>query len=428
MLRTYKLFITISIIIILAVSASFGLAASVEELKQKSSGLSEQIKKLDEEIKTISKQLLTTGAEKKTLNSELAKIETTRKKLVSELSLTAKKIELTNNNIVQIQSDIGVKQHDIEKNKTSIAETVRNLRQKETSNFFELLLGGAMLSDFITQTENLISLQSRLDEAVQSLKQNKNILEGKKIAKETEKKTLTGLKEQLSGQKQVTEEIKKEKNQLLTDTKNKESNYQKMLADRLAKKKAVEAEIADVEQQIKIAIDPSLLPKTGSGILLWPTDKVIITQFFGNTAFASTHTILYGGKGHNGIDLGVPVGTTIKSASDGKVIGAGDTDVTCKGASYGKWILIQHTNGLSTLYGHLSVIRVTEGQSVYAGQPIAFSGNTGYSTGPHLHFTVYASQGVKVSSLQSKACGGVYRLPIASYNSYLNPLAYLPPK
>jgi murein DD-endopeptidase MepM/ murein hydrolase activator NlpD len=261
-----------------------------------------------------------------------------------------------------------------------------------------------------------------------SLKQNKEVLEVKKTAKETEKKTLTGLKDQLAGQKQVTEEIKKEKNQLLTVTQNKESNYQKMLADSLQRKKAVEAEMADVEQQIKIAIDPSSLPKVGSGVLLWPLTKVIITQYFGNTSFASTHTILYGGKGHNGIDLGIPIGTTVMSAAEGRVIGTGDTDKTCPRASYGKWVLIEHPNGLSTLYGHLSVIRVEEGQTVYANQPIGFSGNTGYSTGPHLHFTVYASQGVKVSSLQSKACGGVYRIPVASYNSYLNPLAYLPAK
>lgn len=426
--KIFKIFTITCLVIIFFASTSLGRAASVDELKQKSSGLSDQIKKLDEEIKSISKQLLTTGAEKQTLNGELAKIETTRTKLVAELSLTGKKIEQANQNIVQIQSDIGIKLQDIDQNKISISEAVRSLRQKETSSLFEILLGGTMLSDFITQTENLIKLQARLDDQVLALKENKDILEVKKVAEETEKKTLTGLKDQLSGQKQVTEEIKKEKNQLLTDTKNKESNYQKLLADRLQKRKEVEAEIADVERQIKIAIDPSLLPKTGSG-LLWPTEKVIITQYFGHTSFSkSTLGAVYNGQGHNGIDLGVPVGTTINSASDGKVVGAGDTDITCKGASYGKWILIEHTNGLSTLYGHLSVIRVVEGQSVYAGQPIAFSGNTGYSTGPHLHFTVYASQGVKVSSLQSKACGGMYRLPVASYNSYLNPLAYLPPK
>lgn len=427
--RTYKILILIWIVISIIISTPLVWAATVEELQQKSSGLSDQIKKLDAEIKTISAQLLTTGTEKKTLNGELAKIETTRKKLVAELSLTGKKIEQTNLNLVQIQSDIGIKLQDIDQNKISIAEAVRSLRQEETSNLLEIFLAGVSLSDFITQTENLDKLQVRLDDQVLALKQNKEVLVIKQTAKETEKKTLTGLKDQLSGQKQVTEEIKKEKNQLLTETQNKESTYQKMLADSLQRKKAVEAEMTSIEQQIKIKLDPSLLPKTGSSPLSWPLDKVIITQYFGNTTFAAAHVAVYNGSGHNGIDLGTPIGTSVKATANGKVLGTGNTDLTCPGASFGKWVFIQHDNGLSTLYGHLSVITAVEGSSVSVGDVIGYSGNTGYSTGPHLHFTVYASQGVKVSSLQSKVKGcGVYRLPIASLNSYLNPLDYLPAK
>lgn len=414
------------ILICLILLTTKGLAASVEELKQQSSSLSEQIRKLDQEILAVNKQLNSTKQEKQTLNSELLKLDTTRKKLLSELSLTGKKIEQANLNLIQLQNDITVKNRDIEDNKITIAEAIRQLREKEQSGLLEVFLSGQKLSEFISQTEDLNKLQSSLNNQINNLRVNKQVLETKKTAKETEKKTLDGLKTQLSGQKQVVEETKKEKDQLLTVTKNKESNYQKLLNEKLERKKSVEAEMANIEQQIKIAIDPSLLPKTGSGSLLWPLAKVIITQYFGNTSFAQTHTAVYNGKGHNGIDLGTPIGTKVMSAAAGIVKGAGDTDKTCQGASYGRWVLIEHTNGLSTLYAHLSVISVSEGQSVTAGQMIGLSGNTGYSTGPHLHFTVYASQGVKVNSLQSKVAGcGVYRLPIASYNSYLNPLDYL---
>ena len=136
---------------------------------------------------------------------------------------------------------------------------------------------------------------------------------------------------------------------------------------------------------------------------------------------------LYVSGSHNGVDFGAPVGTRVLAAASGKVIGTGDTDPVCPGASYGKWVLVRHTNGLTTVYGHLSAIASYEGQDVVQGQIIAYSGSTGYATGPHLHLSVFASNGVQVTSLVSKACAGrVYRIPIAAANAYLDPMLYLP--
>ena len=167
------------------------------------------------------------------------------------------------------------------------------------------------------------------------------------------------------------------------------------------------------------------MPSTGSGVLAWPVDSVKITQFFGKTSFSTQNPQVYNGKGHNGIDLRASVGTPIKAALAGTVEGVGDTDTVCPRASYGKWVLIRHANGLSTLYAHLSLIRVGPGQSVSTREIVGYGGNTGYSTGPHLHFTVYATQGVKITALKSRACRGTYTIPVADLKAYLNPLSYL---
>ena len=122
------------------------------------------------------------------------------------------------------------------------------------------------------------------------------------------------------------------------------------------------------------------------------------------------------------------VGTPLLAAAAGTVIGTGNTDAACSGVSYGKWVLIRHTNGLTTLYAHLSVIQSSAGQKVAAGDKIGLSGNTGYSTGPHLHFTVYASDSVHIAGpteYKSKVCGTYLIMPLAPREGYLNPLSYL---
>lgn len=92
---------------------------------------------------------------------------------------------------------------------------------------------------------------------------------------------------------------------------------------------------------------------------------------------------------HNGIDLVAPPGTPILAASDGTVVGAAPN------AGYGNWIRIQHADNVATVYGHLSEFAagISAGVKVERGQVIGFVGNTGRSTGPHLHFEVIRNGG-----------------------------------
>ena len=209
------------------------------------------------------------------------------------------------------------------------------------------------------------------------------------------------------------------------------------MADRERKRYELAQEIADIENQIRITIDPSLLPSKRAGVLAFPLEdaghiscwsrgadvKNCVTQFFGSTDFAAAGA--YNGKGHNGVDFRATMGTPTLSSESGVVEAVGDTDAGCVGASYGKWILVTHRNNLSTLYAHLSSIGVRAGQEVARGALIGFSGNSGYATGPHLHFGVYATQAVRIEDLRSKVCGRIMTLPISPYNGYLNPLDYL---
>lgn len=122
------------------------------------------------------------------------------------------------------------------------------------------------------------------------------------------------------------------------------------------------------------------------GVLAWPLPQTFsITSHFGYRENPFTGVIEY----HNGTDIAAPAGTPILAAADGTVTIANGIDSW--GGSYGYHIKIDHGNGLETLYAHCSAICVTPGQQVCQGEVIGFVGNTGNTTGNHLHFEVWVN-------------------------------------
>jgi len=243
-------------------------------------------------------------------------------------------------------------------------------------------------------------------------------------------------------QKKIADTNTTNKNSLLKQTQNKENNYKKILEEKITQKEQFLDELSGLESQLRLEVDPNSIPPTGSGLLKWPLEHLslkscwepgviaenCVTQFFGNTPFATQNPQVYGGKGHNGVDFRASVGTPIKNSLTGVVTATGNTDVIPGCYSYGKWVLIDHNNGLSTLYAHLSLIKISSGQQINTGQLIGYSGQTGFATGPHLHYGVYATQGVKVIRLgdikKMTNCANAI-IPVADPQAYLNPLSYL---
>ncbi len=113
--------------------------------------------------------------------------------------------------------------------------------------------------------------------------------------------------------------------------------------------------------------------------------------------------------------------------ADGVVEGTGNTDQVCPKASTGVWVLIKYDNGLASTFFHLTSVVVKKGDRVKTGQLVAYSGNTGYSTAPHLHVGVMPASAVSVTTWASKGCPGKdYTTPVVANSLYLNPLEYLP--
>lgn len=419
--RTWLLFL----ILITTLLPAQLFALTADELQKQIDDRSETIKNLEKEITGYKQQIDETSKQAKTLDNTIKILDTSRKKIETDLSLTENKITKTALTIQELSNDIKNKETAIALNKEAVSLSFRNVNQTESDSLIELILRQESLSTLWNDVDSLGLFQHSLTEKSAELSLLEAELKKTYASTAAKKKELEKLEQELGDKKMVVESTKKEKAQLLSDTKDKEANYKKILDTKIALKNAFEKELRSFESELHLKIDPNSIPHTGSGVLSWPLDEIVVTQQFGDTDFSRQNPQAYNGNGHNGVDFKALIGTRVKSAQSGVVLGIGDTDAVCPKASYGKWVLIKHDNGLTSLSAHLSVVSVSAGQQVIDGQVIGYTGNTGYTTGPHLHFTVYASQGVEILEKQSKVCGGSYKMPIADLKAYLNPLLYL---
>lgn len=396
-------------------------AATVGQLQDNIDSHTQKIRQLDEEIKKYQTQVEAVGNEAKSLQSAIKELDLNQKKLGAEIKKTEVNIEKTQLTITQLGGQIGDIQTKIASNNDAIAKTLSSLQVQDDESLIESFLSGKSISDVLDEYQTISELQTKIKDQSAELDVHKNDLSVKKTSTEAEQAKLKSLRSELSDQNKILANNKKEKNELLSTTKNKESEYKKILADRQAQREQFEKELFDFESQLKRAIDPKSFPSAKKGIIAYPLDNVFITQSFGRTVDAKR---LYVSGTHNGIDFRATRGTPVKAVLDGVVQGIGNTDEQRGCYSYGKWVLIKHPNGLTSLYGHLDLIKAIPGAQVSEGEIIGYSGQTGYATGPHLHLTLLASQGVEIQRYSSsKNCKNV-SIPVASQNAYLDPTLY----
>ncbi len=422
--KQFNFIIVLGIFLFVFFNTSFSsFAQSVDDLQNKINQKNADIEKLEQEIAKYKSELNTISKQKNTLSSLIAELDLTRKKLSADINLTQSKIDKTNLKIEELSGDIGKKEDAISNDSQALALSLRRINEFDQNTIFENILSNDNFSDVWNDIDAMTYVREKIIEKIDNLKRVKGELEGTRDETISAKEELVALRVQLADEKKIVDQNKSEKDKILKQTKNSESNYQKILKSQTEKKQALEQEVQEYESQLKFILDPTKLP--GAGVLSWPLDDVLITQLFGKTLAAKR---LYASGSHSGVDFRASVGTPVMAMADGVVEGYGDTDTTCPRASFGKWVFITYNNGLSSTYGHLSLIKAYVGQKVSRGEVVAYSGSTGHVTGPHLHVTVYANGAASVKTLPSKSCSGrTLTQPIAATNAYLDPMYYLPP-
>ena len=402
---------------------SYMSAQTEGEIRGKIFETEDKIMKVEQEIVQYKNDLEKMAVLKKSLKNLITELDITRKKLNAEILVTSAKADNTELKIRQLSTEIVRKKDEIEAYEASLKEVLRGIYEKDDITLVEVAFSNESFTGLWDDIEAINQFSDTIRKDIDALKDLKTELEKKQGLTRKEREKLLNIKEELSDRKKIAEDNKKTNAKILADTNNKESMYAKLLQQKIALRDAFDKELSDYEATLKFILDPASIPPRGTKVFSPHLNPLYITQQFGKTSASGR---LYASGTHNGTDFRASIGTQVLSMGTGTVVGTGDTDLTCSGASFGKWIFVRYDNGLASTYAHLSRIKVSQGSKVSQGDVIGYSGNTGYSTGPHLHISLYASAGVNVETRPSKSCGKrMYTMPIAPTSAYLDPMDYL---
>jgi murein DD-endopeptidase MepM/ murein hydrolase activator NlpD len=345
------------------------------------------------QIDALKKDAAALAQEKKDLNSQLSALEgeidsALSKKLVveQEIDVVTQQIATTEALIAQYDEQIAQEEENLAEAQAREAQyydefcqRVRAMEEQGTVTYWQILFDAADFTDLLDRAM-MISEVVEYDNAVMdALEQARIDVENAKAALESARAEQVDAKADLDAQKTELDAKKATINQLLKELEDKQDQYESQLDSLNSKMEALDDEIAAKQKEYDQQIAAGQIQfNTGSG-WVWPLDGFYtITSFFG----PRTHPITGVAGNHLGTDVRASYGTPIKSAKGGVVI------TSTYNSSYGNYVVVNHGNGVTTLYAHMSSRAVSVGQVVTQGQVLGYVGSTGSSTGNHLHYEV----------------------------------------
>lgn len=400
MFKSKNKFISLLMCLVLVVASfSFGIttqAASSSELNSKKEKIQNeideaqnQLDKLAEEKSKTEEYLSALRSKINLLQDKLDTLKSERDALQAEIDAIQAKITKTENDIIKAQKEIDKKQAEFDESYELYCQRLRAMYVSGSASTLEVLLTCPDMSAMLTRSQMIKSVSQQdsqiLDELMKKMEEIEaqkqdleikiNELNDDKQNLETDKKSLQDKINEIDSSKSELDKEAAECNALMKELAGQTSEYMELIETNEEQLRAVENEIRAAAAAASSG-SGSISGSTGSGSgqLRYPTDSRSISAGFPNYS---------SGAYHGGIDFPVSTGSNVYAAASGTVI-----LVKYLNYSYGYHVMIDHGDGLSTLYAHNSSILVSVGQSVSAGQVIALSGSTGNSTGPHCHFEV----------------------------------------
>ena len=378
------------------------------------------IDKLKKEKTEKQNELNQITTEKKSVQDEIDDLRSQIDSLQAELYDLQSKLDGLNSSIKSKESEITQKQAELEEKKELLKKRLVVMYKKGGMSYLDVLVGSGNLFEMLVNFDAVQEVTEADNDLINKVTQEKQDLENAKTELENEKKQVDDVKSQKEAKNQELTDKKKEKDEKVASLSESEKVKQKEIDTTEAAINDAQAKMAKeyeeaqkrLREQQKSSSSSNSSKSNGTssssnakgqngtkfnGTFIWPCNNKIVTSL------QSSYRPLTNRR-HDGIDIGARYENVYASA-------AGIAYRAYNPGGYGNYIIIYHDNGYATLYGHLNSIKISDGQFVSQGEVIAQSGNTGGSTGPHLHFEIR----------QVSSASGFF-----NKNSVRNPLNYLP--
>ncbi len=313
-----------------------------------------------------------------------------------ELEVLQEQVDIVDGMLATIQEDLDRARSEEETQRQRWLSRLRAMEESSGVSYLEVLFDANSFSDLLTRVDlvgEVVAYDEDLEAAYTAARENVEALEAQAEAmyerNEASRRELEEKKARLEADMGAA-------CQIIAQMDSDIDEYTEIMAQEQETKAGVEALIIQKEKELKAAQAAeqaarlaaqggTVAPATGTSSdgawMMWPSYTKYLTSPFG----PRIHPVNGVYKNHDGVDVGASYGSNIYAAAGGTVICAGPN------GGYGNCVMINHGNGYTTLYGHMSRIAVTVGQSVAMGQTIGCVGDTGNVTGPHLHFEVRSS-------------------------------------
>ncbi|MEN8252562.1 MAG: peptidoglycan DD-metalloendopeptidase family protein [Patescibacteria group bacterium] len=358
----------------------------------------DELKKLEKKEKKYNDIINLKQKEQAVINAQIKKIEGETYQIEKTIETNEEDLKKLESDIERVKKEISQKEDNISLQKKVLEKFIIEKYQDHSKNSELFAVLNIANKNKLVHGDNISHTTAKVGDFVKKIHTQQQKLEKDKEKFEEKSKKIKDAKYELEQRSEHLKSSKDYKRVLASQVGVEEDKYQEKLTEVKKKQLAIQQEISALSTSQIGTFSLADLPSKSKADFAYPVkDPFVVSQGYGKTSFSSH----YKGGLHNGVDYVAKGSQSIIAVAKGKIKATGNMGRY----GYGKWVAIDHDNGLITLYGHLSSVSVSKGEKVKQGDKLGKMGNTGYSTGPHLHFSVFA--GSTFAVIESSSVSGV---------------------